>query len=357
MAASEKSICATPLKSAQVRHGERLHRMLIAELSAAGCFCPATARTVVYGAFILACYAAGYATLLTGPCLAVRALAIVTLAFISVHAGFVAHEAGHGAITRDRRVAALVGQLFDTLLAGLSYSYFRHIHCLHHPHCNDRGSDPDMQSEFVSMYRQSALSKTGFGRLISRHQAVLIWILIGLQGFTLKIDSLQHLRRNPHTTRVDQGVLLLHFALWFVPPVLALGFADALLNYVLMTLLIGPYLGAIFLVNHIGNRVIEPDEPISFFMQEISVTRNLGMSRLADFIFGGLNNHIEHHLFPSMPTARLRSARRITRVFCRQHAIVYREMSWFAAAREVTRHFRAMSAFVPSGSARVGNRP
>jgi hypothetical protein len=47
-----------------------------------------------------------------------------------------------------------------------------------------------------------------------------------------------------------------------------------------------------------------------------------------------------------MPTARLRTARRITREFCCRHAIPYREMSWLEAAREVTRHFRAMSAFV-----------
>ena len=33
----------------------------------------------------------------------------------------------------------------------------------------------------------------------------------------------------------------------------------------LMTLLIGPYLGTIFLLNHIGTRVIEPGEAISFF--------------------------------------------------------------------------------------------
>ena len=132
-----------------------------------------------------------------------------------------------------------------------------------------------------------------------------------------------------------------------MPPVLLLGAADALLNYALMTVLIGFYTGMIFVVNHVGTRVIEPDESISFFQQEISVTRNLGASRLHDFVFGGVNNHIEHHLFPSMPTARLRSARRITRAFCRRHGIAYREMSWFAAAHEVTRHFNAMSAFVP----------
>lgn len=345
MAASDGSVCATPPESRQ--RGDRLHRMLIAELTGAGCFRPTTARTVAYGAFILAVYAIAYATLLIGPGVAVRALAIVALAFLSVHAGFIAHEAGHGAITRDRRVIALLGQVFNTLLTALCYSYFCHIHRLHHPHTNDRRRDPDMQSGVFSMYEQSARSKTGLGRLISRHQAALIWVLVWLQGLTLKIDSLKFLRRNPRATRVDQVVVLLHFALWSVPPALLLGHADTLLNYALMNLLVGAYLGTIFLVNHIGTRVIEPDESPSFFLHELSVTRNLGASRLHDFFFGGLNNHIEHHLFPSMPTARLRSARRITREFCRRHGLVYNEMSWFAAVREVARHFKAMSAFVP----------
>ena len=329
------------------RRDERLHRLLIAELANAGCFRPASLRCAAYGAFILASYAAGYAMLLTEPEVWVRALAIIALAFISVHASFLAHEAGHGAITRDRRVAGLIGQLFHTLLTGLSYSYFCHIHRLHHPHCNDRGRDPDMQSGFFSMYHQSALSKTGLGRLISRHQAVLIWVLIGLQGFTLKLDGLRFLLRNPRSTRIDQCVVLLHLALWSLPPVLVLGLMDAALNYALMTVLIGFYVGSMFVVNHVGTRVIEPDESISFFIQEISVTRNLGASRLHDFVFGGLNNHIEHHLFPSMPTARLRLARRITREFCRRHGVSYREMSWLDAAREVTHHFKAMSACVP----------
>jgi fatty acid desaturase len=129
--------------------------------------------------------------------------------------------------------------------------------------------------------------------------------------------------------------------------VLVLGAADALLNYALMTLLIGPYLGIIFLVNHIGTHVVEPGEQVSYFLHEISVTRNLGQTRLHDFFFGGLNNHIEHHLFPSMPTAHLRRARAITRDFCRRHGIEYREMSWLSAARAVTAHFRYISAFVP----------
>jgi fatty acid desaturase len=327
--------------------GDRLYRLLHAEVSDAGCLRPAPVQSAVHGALVLLGYAAAYTALLTGPGTAIRVLALAALAFLCVQAGFIAHEAGHGAITRHRRVRAAIGHVFNTLLTALCFSYFRHIHRRHHPHCNDRGRDPDMQSSFFSMYPESARTKRGLGKLISRHQSFLIWILVSLQPFTLKLDSMQFLWRNPQSTRVDQIFLALHFMLWLAVPAAILGPPAALLNYASMSLLTGPYLGVIFLVNHIGTRIIEPHDSISFFMQEVSTTRNLGSSRLHDVFFGGVNNHIEHHLFPSVPTARLRTARTITRAFCRRHGVPYREMSWRAAAREVTQHFRAMSAFVP----------
>lgn len=326
--------------------GEPLHRQLLRELSHAGCFQPATWRSLGYAAFVFAGYFGAYALLLadSGPLL--RAGAAIGGAFFSVQAGFLAHEAGHGALTRKRGLATLLAHLFHTFASGFSSSYFRHIHALHHAHSNDRGRDPDMQSGVVSMYAESAAAKTGVGRLISRRQAVLVWLLIGVQGFTLKLDGIAYVRRNLRSTRADQAFLFLHFALWSLPPALALSPADALLNYALVTLFIGFYTGSIFIVNHVGTRVIEPHEPMSLLRQELAVTRNLGCSRLQDVVFGGLNNHIEHHLFPSMPTARLRAARRITREFCLRHGLAYREMTWLEAAREATRHFKAMSASV-----------
>jgi len=322
-----------------------LHRQLVAELSAAGCFRRAPARSAAFGAAILAGYASAYAVLLAAPALPLRLAAIAVLAFLCVQAGFLAHEAGHGALMSNRRVASCVGQVFNTLITGMCYAYFQHIHRAHHPHCNESARDPDMQSEILSMYAESAYAKRSFGRLVTRRQGLLIWILIWLQGLSFKIDSVRFIAHNLRTTRLDQLVLVAHVALWSAP-VAVLGFADAWMNYSLMTLLIGGYTGSIFLVNHIGTRVIEPHESLPFLMHEIAVTRNLGTSRFEDFLFGGLNNHIEHHLFPSMPTVRLRRARVITRDFCRRHGIAYREMSWLAAAREVTQHFKSMSRLV-----------
>ncbi len=323
--------------------GKKLYRMLWSELERAGCFRPAPWFTLANAVLVVNMYAAGFTMLLVTNGIGFRLLALLLLAFANVHAGFLAHETGHGAITPNRRLASALGQFLMTFLTGLCYSHFQNIHRRHHPYCNEEAVDPDMQSGAFSMYENSARQKTGLGKLISRYQAYLIWVLVSLQGLTLKIDGIGYVRRNPKLTRADQIVFALHIGLWFGLPTLILGLGDALLNYGLMTWFMGPYLGAVFLVNHIGTRVIRPKERISFFHKQIATTRNLGTSRVYDFLFGGINNHIEHHLYPSIPTARLRTARSITRAFCKDHGIPYREMGWLAAAREVFYHFKDMS--------------
>jgi fatty acid desaturase len=107
------------------------------------------------------------------------------------------------------------------------------------------------------------------------------------------------------------------------------------MNYGIITWVAGLYLGMVLLPNHIGTRVIGPDESLSAFRQTLVTTRNLGVSWIEDIVFGGLNNHVEHHLFPTISSVRLRHARVITREFCRQHNLPYREMNWFHGMREV----------------------
>ena len=328
-----------------VPSGEKLYRMLWGELEKAGCFRPAPWFTLANVVLVVTTYSIGFTVLLLTSGMGVRFFALLLLAFATMQAGFIAHEAGHGAITRNRRLASTYGHFLFTFLTGLCYSYFQNIHQRHHPHCNEEVVDPDMQSGAFSMYENSARAKTGLGKLITRYQSYLIWILVSLQGFTLKIDGIGFVRRNPKLTRADQVVFVLHLALWFGLPPLILGLGDALINYGLVTWFIGPYLGGVFLVNHIGTRVIHPSERISFFHKQIATTRNLGNSRMHDVLFGGLNNHIEHHLYPSIPTARLRTARPITRAFCKRHGIPYREIGWLAAATEVFRYFKEMSRF------------
>ncbi len=319
-----------------IRQARVLWHQLRNDLKKTGCFETALIHQLAHMGVVVALYATGYLVLLTQPDMAIRLASLALLAFSSVQAGYIAHEAGHKAITRKRWLIDSIGQFFNTFLTALCYSHFQKIHLCHHSHCNERERDIDMQSDIFSLYPEAKLKNTSrIGRFITRYQAYLIWPLVSLQGFTLKFDSIQTLLRNLRATRVDQLTLGLHLLLWFGLPVFVLGWADATLNYVLMTWFIGPYLGAVFLVNHIGTHVVDPDEKMPGFIQKLITPRNLGNSRIEDVFFGGMNNHIEHHLFPSIPTVKLGKARSILKAFCTQHGLGYREMSWNRAIGEV----------------------
>lgn len=323
---------------------DALYRTLRRKLIKAGCFGRSPWHHIRDGLLVVCLYSCGYYVLLANPEWEIRLLALGLLAFSNVQAGYIAHEAGHGAMTSKRRVAVFIGQFFTTFLTALCYSHFQDIHRRHHSRCNETQLDPDMQGGGIfSLYLESAFSKRGLGKVITRFQSILIWPLVSLQGFTLKIDSVKLLLRRPKETVVDQLALLAHAVLWIGLPAMVIGLSNAIINYALMTWFVGPYVGAIFLLNHTGMRTIGPDEKPPILQHQLITTRNLGKSRFADFIFGGLNNHIEHHLFPTIPTARLRSARRITRAFCKRNELPYHETTWFGGVAEVAKHLDRVS--------------
>ena len=331
------------------KNDRKLSADLKFKLAAANCFTPAPFHQVFHMLWVIALYAGGYTVLLYQPAIGIKILALVAVAFASVQAGMISHEAGHGATTKKHWVRLLIGLFFNTFLTALTYSHFRKIHISHHSYCNNPEHDMDMQSSYLSLYPQAVGEKRSwFQRFITRYQAYLIWPLVTFQGFTLKVDSLNTLRHNSKTTRLDQFVLVLHLLLWFGLPVYLLGAANAALNYFFLTWLIGPYLGVVFIVNHIGTQIIEADEHLSFFRRNLIVTRDLGTTRIENMIFGGMNNHIEHHMFPSIPTTRLTKAKTVVKAFCKSNKLPYREMSWVKGLGEVFTYLNQIALSIES---------
>ena len=62
-------------------------------------------------------------------------------------------------------------------------------------------------------------------------------------------------------------------------------------------------------------------------------SRNVRGGWFTDLLLGGLNYQIEHHLFPSMPRASLRHARRLVREHCERLGIAYCETSLIGSYR------------------------
>jgi hypothetical protein len=62
----------------------------------------------------------------------------------------------------------------------------------------------------------------------------------------------------------------------------------------------GLYLGSSFAPNHIGMPLVSPKLKLDFLRRQVLMSRNISGGRFMSILMGGLNDQIEHHLFPSM---------------------------------------------------------
>ena len=115
--------------------------------------------------------------------------------------------------------------------------------------------------------------------------------------------------------------------------------------------LFGLYLGCSFAPNHKGMPTLTEADQLDFVRRQVLTSRNVAGSRLVDFVLGGLNYQIEHHLFPNMPRPNLRHAQPLVRAFCAQHGLPYVEASLVGSYAEAVRHLHAVGAPLRPGAA------
>jgi fatty acid desaturase len=77
---------------------------------------------------------------------------------------------------------------------------------------------------------------------------------------------------------------------------------------------------------------------LDFLRKQVLTSRNVRGGRWVDFLLGGLNYQIEHHLFPSMPRPNLRRAQEIVEGLCVRHGIEYVQCGLLRSYRYVPRH-------------------
>jgi fatty acid desaturase len=316
-----------------------LHGDLRNRLAQAGCFRPAPWAYGIKIALVLAAGACGYLALLSDPEPAVRIALTVLIAFASVQAGFLAHDAGDGGITSNRPLARGLRHLLMNFVSAVSSSYFQYLHKLHHLTLQRGAGGLGAGAITVNPYEIRWLKK-----LVSWNGIVFVVATVCLRGLTFKLESLRYVLRNSRRTKLDRLLMALHAFFWLILPVLFIGALDTAINYALATLLAGPYIGTVLILNHEGMSAAKSQAHLPLMERITRSTRNLGRSHWSDFVFGGVNNHIEHHLFPQVPAMRLRQARAITCEFCRQHGIPYIETSFIRALVEAANHFRAVPA-------------
>ena len=306
---------------------------------------PAFARTLVKLGTLFVLLGAGLWLAWFGNSWLELGIAYAGLSLLLAQFAFIGHDAGHGSLSGRAGVDRALGQLSMTLVTGLAFDEWIARHRTHHQFCQDEERDPDMAVSFVvSLTESSRRRKGALGRFLTRHQAVHIWLLSFFFGHSQRHLSQAAVLKEFTSRKLDAAVLLLHFALWFALPclILDLSFEKALMAYLIPLMLLGPHLAAIFWVNHIGMPLVEKVERFSFFEHQHVTSRTITNPPAWDWLFGGLNFQIEHHLFPQVPSIRLAAVQAIVREHFALHRIPYHGVPWREAVRSVAVHLRAI---------------
>ncbi|MBL7728532.1 MAG: fatty acid desaturase [Dinghuibacter sp.] len=125
-----------------------------------------------------------------------------------------------------------------------------------------------------------------------------------------------------------------------LPATLApLGFTTAILLFLLMHAVGGLLLSLVAVLGHFVQGPSFPDAPNgkidnSWSEHELAATIDFApSSKIINWITGGLNTHVAHHLYPQICHAHYYDITQVIERYCRQHGYPYRKESLPGALR------------------------
>lgn len=262
----------------------------------------------------------------------------VYMALCSAQLGFLMHDASHRQISHSRKWTQFVGYAVGDLVLGVSFGWWVLHHGRHHSNPNHLELDPDITRRVAIFSRAHADRRQGWKRFVVKHQAGLYFPLTTLDTLRMRVASIGALRRNEVRHRkLEADLMIVHGILFFGTLFWVLGVGKAITFILVYHMFLGAYLGMSFAPNHKGMPTREGDAG-SWLERQVVTSRNLRPGPLTDFLYGGLNYQIEHHLFPTMPRNNFKRARPIVRDFCLAHGLPYVETGTRESLRAILDH-------------------
>jgi linoleoyl-CoA desaturase len=288
----------------------------------------------------------------------VFALALVVASVAT--ATSIMHDGNHGAFSTSKRVNRLAGWSSDLLGASSFLWRFKHNR-LHHGNTNVVGYDLDIdQVPFARLAPQQPWHRW------HRFQHLYMWLLYGfltLQWFVVSDYSTiirgkqgNHPLPTPLRPR-DVAVILLgkvvHLGWALVLPMFFHPWWGVLAFYVASSWLVGFLLANIFQLAHCVDlaEFFEPDAPrrgAAFELHQLRTTvdirsRRRVVARAVNWLTGGLDHQIEHHLAPKLPHTVYPVIAPQLEAACNERGVRYRTHDGvIAAVRSHARWLRTM---------------
>ena len=257
------------------------------------------------------------------------------------------HDAGHRQVFSTPRANDTLALSFSSLFLGFDLSWWLDEHNKHHAFPNHEELDPNIAVRFWAFTERQAAGKQGLNHFLTKYQALLLLPMNTLGAFYKVVESIRFIKNKPKPLRYPRAeplIMAVHLGLVFGLPFAFLAPLQAVAILLLYYALEGLYLGAVISPNHKGMEMVSDENRPDFLHWQAVTARNITGGRHVDFIYGGLNYQIEHHLFPTMPRNRLRESSVIIGPYLRKHGVLYHETGFWEGFGEILSTMHAASA-------------
>lgn len=273
------------------------------------------------------------------PVLWVSLLLCVLMGLAVASIGFnVMHDGGHGSFSNSpvvNKIAAITAEIL-----GASHFMWNMKHnVIHHAYTNIDGIDDDIDAKpFLRMastqkyYKMHRFQHVYFVALYAIFH--LYWVLFSdyKKYFSGKIGEMPIKKMKPIDHITFWGFKLVHYALFFIIPIVVLGFKSWIIGFSIVTVVTGFTLSIVFqlahTVEHAEFPVPSEDGKLQdeWAVHQLKTTANFATNnKLISWYVGGLNFQVEHHLFPKISHIHYPAINKIVKQACQEYNVVYIE--------------------------------
>ncbi|MCS6824281.1 MAG: acyl-CoA desaturase [Cytophagaceae bacterium] len=293
---------------------------------------------------------------------------VIFLGIFKALIGFnVSHDAIHGAYSSKEWVNKLMSGTF--YLIGANPYVWRITHnTVHHMYTNIPEHDEDL--EIAPMFIR--LCDAGKKYKIQRFQHLYAFLLYGLASISwvFRKDFVKFFKKKIGHFDFSKKPAIEYFNLFFFKAVyytlyvvfplmfLEITWWQYLIGLFAMHLSMGLVLGLVFQLAHVVEGISYPrtneegNIEDAWAAHQMRTTANFGTKdRLTGFICGGLNNQIEHHLFPKVCHVHYPAISDIVKQTAKEYGLPYIENKSFFTA--LASHYKMLKLFGPEAQKKI----
>jgi fatty acid desaturase len=231
-------------------------------------------------------------------------IAVICLGIGQQQAGWIGHDYGHG----RGDAARYLNLFFGCIVNGFSTRWWSHKHNTHHAFPNRLHVDADIHNEPIL---HLWFPEKGNDVWYRKYQHYYYLGAYSFLYWSWRMQSLQFVVTSRN--KVEGALIVLGYVwLFSLPLVVSIG-----------SIFIGGLLVAIVVTsNHQPEPMLSTTAKYNYVADQITTTRDVECPEpFTEYLFGGMQYQLEHHLFPFLPKYRYRALRPLVKKFAEDHGM------------------------------------